>query len=100
MVKRGSSTMTKFIISDHPVTVYNREIFPDSIFARQHTDPDFRMNGTHTYFPSKSDAHTYIDQFIMGDGIPIGTVKNSAQIPSSFARRCFTFTGIQTGRQL
>jgi len=44
-------TCTKFLISDHPVTVYNRDLFPDSQYCRDFTDPDIRMNGTHTLVP-------------------------------------------------
>jgi hypothetical protein len=34
----ADETQTKFIISDHPVTVYNREVFPDRAYARQNTN--------------------------------------------------------------
>ncbi len=42
---------------DHRNSLKRRAGFPlasaalHSAYARQHTDPDFRMNGTHTYFP-------------------------------------------------
>ena len=62
----ADETQTKFIISDHPVTVFNREVFPDSAYAGQHTDPDFRMNGTHTLLSLESDAHAGFDQSVMG----------------------------------
>jgi hypothetical protein len=45
----GSST--KFIISDHPVTVYNRGCFPGSKYCLGFNDPDIRYVATHTYFP-------------------------------------------------
>jgi hypothetical protein len=34
----ADDTETKFIVTDHPVTVYNREIFPDSEYAKARTD--------------------------------------------------------------
>ena len=47
----ASSSSTKFIISDHPVTVYNRACPPQSAYCRRNRDPDIRMHATHTYFP-------------------------------------------------
>ena len=46
---------TKFIISDHPVTVYNRACFPGSQWCTGFNDPDIRWVGTHTYFPLSID---------------------------------------------
>jgi hypothetical protein len=43
---------TKFIISDHPVTVYNREIGTHNrTWKRENDDPDIYLTGTHTIFP-------------------------------------------------
>ena len=42
---------TKLIISDHPVTVYNRECPPLSKWCLGNNDPDIRLHATHTYFP-------------------------------------------------
>lgn len=47
----ASRSPTKFIISDHPVVVYNRESFPGSKWCVGVNDPDIRCAGTHTYFP-------------------------------------------------
>ena len=50
-VADAGASPTKFIVSDHPVTLYNRECSP---FHRQCVgsgDPDIRLNGTHTIFP-------------------------------------------------
>jgi hypothetical protein len=35
----ATSSTTKFIISDHPVTVYNRKCPPLSIYCRGHSEP-------------------------------------------------------------
>jgi Protein of unknown function (DUF4238) len=45
------TTTTKFIISDHPVTVYNRDCFPAGEYCREHGDPEVLLVGTHTLFP-------------------------------------------------
>ncbi len=47
----ASHSPTKFIVSDHPVTVYNRECFPLSPECMHPNDPDVRLAGTHTVFP-------------------------------------------------
>lgn len=51
----ASRSDTKFIISDHPVVVYNRACFPGSQFCVGSHDPDIRLVGTHTYFPLSLD---------------------------------------------
>jgi hypothetical protein len=47
----ASRSETKFIVSDHPVVVYNRACLPLSKYCRGAMDPDIRMAASHTYFP-------------------------------------------------
>lgn len=47
----ASQSPTKFLISDHPVTVYNRECPPGSKICEGHSDPDIRLVATQTLFP-------------------------------------------------
>lgn len=48
----ASQSDTKFIISDHPVTVYNRFLKPsDRRLRLAADDPDITLNATHTIFP-------------------------------------------------
>ncbi|WP_421860793.1 DUF4238 domain-containing protein [Marinobacter salarius] len=42
---------TKFIISDHPVTVYNSACPPSSDLCEYPNDPDISLNGSQTIFP-------------------------------------------------
>jgi hypothetical protein len=51
----ASNSETKFIVSDHPVTVYNRECGPRSMWCRGVDDPDIWRQGTHTIFPLSID---------------------------------------------
>jgi len=51
----ASQSETKFILSDHPVVVYNRECFPDSKWCTGFNEPDIRYVATHTYFPLSLD---------------------------------------------
>lgn len=47
----ASGSSTKFIVSDHPVTVYNRRCGPRSQICRGSSDPPIWWNATHTIFP-------------------------------------------------
>ena len=47
----ASASSARFIISDHPVTVYNRECFPSSRHCKYPADPAVWQSGTHTLFP-------------------------------------------------
>lgn len=51
LIADASHSPTKFIISDHPVTVYNRRCGPRSQWCRGANDPDIRFHATHTIFP-------------------------------------------------
>ena len=95
----ADGTQTKFIISDHPVTVYNRDVFPGSTYVRQHTDPDFRMNGTHTYFPLSPTRMLILTNLSWARN-PYGNAQKFRPNPRLFRTAMFNFTDIQTGRQL
>ena len=48
----ANNSETKFIISDNPVTVYNREIGThNNTWHRDKSDPDITLFGSHTIFP-------------------------------------------------
>jgi len=51
LIADASKSETKFIVSDHPVTVYNRRCGPSSQWCRGANDPDIRFHGSHTIFP-------------------------------------------------
>ena len=96
----ADNTRTKFITSDHPVTVYNREIFPDSVYAREHTDPDFRMSGTHTYFPLSPTRMLILTNLSWARN-PYANARKLRPNPQLFRPATpFYFPGIHTGRQL
>lgn len=54
-VADATQSSVKFIISDHPVTVYNRACFPQSAFCKGFNDPDIRFVASQTYFPLSLD---------------------------------------------
>jgi DNA-binding MarR family transcriptional regulator len=48
----ASGSPTKLIVSDHPVTVYNRSCAPGNpLWSKGPNDPDIRLHATHTLFP-------------------------------------------------
>lgn len=52
----ASQSDTKFIISDHPITLYNRFLGPrNKTWCRGFNDPDVAMHATHTIFPLSLD---------------------------------------------
>lgn len=50
-IASAEASETKFIISDHPVTVYNRDLSPFHKECKGWRDPDITQNATHTLFP-------------------------------------------------
>jgi hypothetical protein len=95
----ANNTDANFIISDHPVTVYNREVFPESHHARKHTDPDFRMNGTHTLFPL-SPTRLLVMTNLSWARNPYAKGDKLRPNPRVFRTAMFKFTEIQIGREL
>jgi hypothetical protein len=95
----ATQTRTKFILSDHPVTGYNRECFPGSVWCRDFRDPDIRLVGTHTLFPLSPTRvlvltnHSWVRN-------PYGRATRMRLNPNFFRPAMFYFPGIQTGREL
>ncbi|MGK0464292.1 MAG: hypothetical protein ACJAT5_000704 [Lentimonas sp.] len=47
----ASDSEVKFIVSDHPVTIYNKAHYPKSAQCKGFLDPDIWQTGSHTIFP-------------------------------------------------
>ena len=95
----ATQSPTKFIISDHPVTVYNRACFPGSAACKGYNDPDIRTAATHTYFPLSRDKILILTN--------LNWVRNPYQNecklrpnPDYFRHTIFKFTDIQIFRSL
>jgi hypothetical protein len=95
----ASNSATKLIISDHPVTVYNRACPPLSKSCQGHNDPDIWLHATHTYFPMSLDKVLILTN--------LSWVRNPYQNevrvrpnPDLLRDTIFNFTAIQVGRQL
>ncbi len=95
----ASESDTKFIISDHPVTVYNSGCFPASKYCQGYSDPDIRFNGTHTLFPLSLDKILILTNLSwLRD--PYGNPLTPRPNPDYFRGAIMKFTDIQTGRML
>lgn len=95
----ASQSPTKFIISDHPVTVYNRACPPLSKYCVGHNDPDIRWTATHTYFPLSLDK-VLIFTNLSWVRDPYQNEVRAHPNQRLFRTAMFLFTSIQTGRTL
>jgi len=95
----ATQTETKFILSDHPVTVYNRDCFPASDWCRDFRDPDIRFVGTHTLFPLSPTRALVLTNhsWVRNPHVRATRVRPN---PRLFRTAMFYFPGIQTGREL
>lgn len=99
LIADASTSATKFIVSDHPVTVYNRRCGPRSIWCRGYEDPDIRFHATHTIFPLSLEKLLILTN--------LSWVRNPYQSetahrpnPNPWRSAMFNFLEIQTLRQL
>lgn len=95
----ASGSPTKFIISDHPVTVYNRACPPLSKWCLDHNDPDIRMHATHTYFPLSLDKVLILTNLSWVRD-PYQNEQRTRPNPRLFRNTIFNFLSIQTERKL
>ena len=95
----ASQSPTKFIISDHPVTVYNRARFPGSLRCRGFSDPDIREVASHTYFPLSLEKVLILTNLSWVRN-PYQREVNEHPNQSLFRTTMFKATDIQHGRAL
>lgn len=95
----ASLSDTKFIISDHPVTVYNQDCFPGSKWCRAANDPGIWFDGTYTIFPLSIDKALLLTNLSWVRN-PYGSPTKERPHANLFRSAMFNFTTIQTGRKL
>jgi hypothetical protein len=95
----ASPSETKFIVSDHPVTIYNRRCTPRSIWCRAFRDPEITQHASHTIFPLSLDRVLVMTN--------LSWVRNPYQSelgvrpnPNPLRSTMFNFTRVQTRRLL
>jgi len=98
-IAEATNSATKFIISDHPVTVYNRGCPPLSKYCREGNEPDIRLNATHTYFPLSLEKVLILTNLSWVRD-PYQHETSVRPNPRLFRTAMFNMTTIQTGRQL
>src|SRR4051794_13869302 len=96
----ASESPTKFILSDHPVTVYNRACSPKNPrWCKGPNDPDIRLHATHTLFPLSSDRLLVLTNRSWACNPHRPPLEPRAN-PDLFRGAMFNFLEIQTRRQL
>lgn len=88
-----------FLLSDHPVTVYNSGCFPASKWCRDGLDPHVWLTGSHTLFPLRSDRLLILTN-LSWVRYPYGDPTKPRPNPSPFRNAVFKFTDVQTGRKV
>lgn len=99
VIADASASATKFIVSDHPVTVYNKGCFPASQWCQGHKDPDIRLSGTHTLFPLNLEKILILTNLSWARN-PYTDPRRKRPNPALFHQAIFNFQEIQTGRVL
>ena len=95
----ASQSDTKFILSDHPVTVYNRACGPRHILCRGTNDPDIRLHGTHTILPLNRDRVLILTNLSWARD-PYQQATRLRRNPDFFRDTVFNFFETQTMRHL
>ncbi|MEW6265856.1 MAG: DUF4238 domain-containing protein [Thermodesulfobacteriota bacterium] len=90
---------TKFLLSDHPVTVYNRGCFPASEWCRDYREPDIWLTGTHTLFPLTLEKILILTN-LSWVRYPYGNPVRPRPNPNPFRPAMINFMQIQIGRKL
>ena len=93
----ASQSQTKFLLSDHPVTVYNPACFPESKWCRGFGDPDIRLSATHTLFPLRLDKILILTN-VSWVRNPYTNPLKPRPNPNFFRSGIFNFMQIQTKR--
>ena len=95
----ASGSETKFIVSDHPVTLYNRAYRPLHPHCQGSGDPDIHLNGTHTIFPLSMDKVLILTNRSWATN-PYGSPEKARPNPRYERDAIFNLTEVQVGRQL
>jgi hypothetical protein len=96
----ASDSPTKFVISDHPVTVFNRSCAPGNpLFCRGADDPDVRLHGTHTLFPLSPDRLLILTNRSWACN-PYRPPTQARANPNLYRDAMFNFLDIHRGRKL
>jgi hypothetical protein len=99
LIADASTSATKFIMSDHPVTVYNRSCGPRSTWCRGYNDPDIGFHATQTVFPLSLEKVLLLTNLSWVRN-PYQSERGMRPNPNPWRTAMFNFTAIQTRRHL
>lgn len=95
----ATSTDTKFIVTDHPVTVYNRACGPRHESCRGANDPDVRWHASHTLFPLGLDRIVILTNRSWVEN-PYRPPRELRPNPSFYRETMFNYFDVHVGRAL
>lgn len=95
----AAASPTKFILTDHPVTVYNRGLGPRNRQCRPPNDPDIRLHGSHTLFPLGLDKLLILTNLSWARN-PYRRPTQFRPNPAYYRDSYFNFFEVHTGRSL
>lgn len=95
----ASASDTKFIVTDHPVTVYNRSCGPRHELCRGSNDPDIRLHGSHTLFPLGLDRILILTNLSWARN-PYQSATRLRPNPAFYRDSVFNIFEVQTHRAL
>ena len=95
----ATNSPVKFIISDHPVTIYNRACFAGSAHCTGFNDPDIRQVASHTYFPLSAEKVLILTNLAWVRNPYQSEIKYRPN-PNFFRPAMFKYTDIQLSRSL
>jgi hypothetical protein len=96
----ATASQTKFIVSDHPVTVYNRACAPSNThYCRYPDDPDTRLHATHTIFALDIERVLILTNQTWATN-PYRSPTQLRPNPNLYRDAMFNFFDVQVDRQL
>lgn len=99
LIADASQSETKFIISDHPITIYNRQCGPRNVKCRGFNDPEIWLQGSHTIFPLSMDKILILTNLSWVRN-PYQSALNLRPNPNPLRDAVFNYMDIQTLRHL
>jgi hypothetical protein len=96
----ANNSKIKFIVSDHPVTVYNAACPPTSTECKYPNDPRIEMQGTQTIFPLDSNRCLILTNLDYAKNPSLRNLKEFRPNPNPFRNTLIRYDNIINGREL
>jgi SEC-C motif. len=96
----ANNSKIKFIVSDHPVTVYNAACPPDSTECKYPNDPRIEMQGTQTIFPLDSNRCLILTNLDYAKNPNLQNLKEFRPNPNPFRDTLIRYDNIINEREL